>query len=295
MSSGLVPYNFTFTDQSPIIRFYPYRDGPVDTQWNVSYSGSSFDDWSFDNNFGVGTSSHTTTFSGAYLIFEWTGTAVWLYGEAEPGTYSVSLDEALMFPNESTFNNVLFNQTDLQYGKHNLVFTIWENEATIYGATVTTGMGESGTVVQTKNISAVIDSSEQNPFFITDGDDWSTTVLYLNQSAADHYACITTSVLYAGLTFYVNESIAFEMYGSGDWTQGLYTVQVSPELPETDAQAYLPGPSIQYSPRSHWSDLDVPKFLATGLDRNHTYRVDVTNLGANFNLGSVVLYDAVPR
>ena len=51
------PYNmvgFGLTDQSAILRFFPHRDGLITDNWNVTYSGSSFADWSYDNNFGSG-------------------------------------------------------------------------------------------------------------------------------------------------------------------------------------------------------------------------------------------------
>ena len=55
-SSDPLPYNVTLTDQSAIIRFFPHRDGEVDDNWNTTYSGSSFAEWSYDNTFGRGVS-----------------------------------------------------------------------------------------------------------------------------------------------------------------------------------------------------------------------------------------------
>ena len=57
MASSLSPYEpvtFVFTDQSAIMRFYPDRDGLITNDWNVTYTGSSFVDWSYDHNFGTG-------------------------------------------------------------------------------------------------------------------------------------------------------------------------------------------------------------------------------------------------
>ena len=53
------PYNVSITDQSAIIQFYPHRDGPIDTQWNVTYSNSAFVDWWYDDTFGSGVSTLT--------------------------------------------------------------------------------------------------------------------------------------------------------------------------------------------------------------------------------------------
>jgi hypothetical protein len=38
MSSNLVPYNFTITDQSPLFQYSPYRDGLASGGWNGSYA-----------------------------------------------------------------------------------------------------------------------------------------------------------------------------------------------------------------------------------------------------------------
>lgn len=64
----LALYNFTFTDQSAYVIFLPYRDGPLDSQWNVSYSQSAQDDWSYSNNLGKGVGYSQVTVSIAFIV-----------------------------------------------------------------------------------------------------------------------------------------------------------------------------------------------------------------------------------
>jgi hypothetical protein len=56
MTSGLNPYNFTISDQSPLLQYLPFRDGPIITSWNVTYSGDSDSAWVPDAFIGSGVS-----------------------------------------------------------------------------------------------------------------------------------------------------------------------------------------------------------------------------------------------
>ena len=103
---------------------------------------------------------------------------------------------------------------------------------------------------------------------------------------------MTTNTLNAALKFTISEAVGFIIYGSDDWQQGLFTVAVTSEQP--GAAGSITDNTIQYSPRALWTQLNVPKYLAAGLSRSATYNVEITNLGANFNLASVLIYDALP-
>ena len=143
------------------------------------------------------------------------------------------------------------------------------------------------------NISAVDTSSSPptaNPLFIGDAEVWSVATLYSNQTVGG-YPCLTTSTYGATLTFTLNETVAFVLLGSDDWAQGLFTVAVYSDTP--GATSSITDNTIQYSPRALWTQLDVPKYAASGLDSNATYTIEITNLGANFNLASVMVYDAL--
>lgn len=133
-----------------------------------------------------------------------------------------------------------------------------------------------------------------NPFFTAD-QSWSAVNLYANQSDANPYPCIATYTEGATLSFELNETVGFAIYGSDDWFQGIFTVAVTSANASPESDSTLPNSTIQYSPRSGWTTVNQLKFLATGLDRTATYHVDVQNWGNTFNLGSVLVYDAVPR
>ncbi|OSX56608.1 hypothetical protein POSPLADRAFT_1159710 [Postia placenta MAD-698-R-SB12] len=288
----LALYNFTFTDQSAYVIFLPYRDGPLDSQWNVSYSQSAQDDWSYSNNLGKGISSHKTTLVGASVELSWTGTGVWIYGTGDRAAYTVQIDFDPAVLGQGDNEGVLFTQTNLTYGPHDLTLTVLNSLISITGVNITVGLGDSGTVLQARNIHGMLTGTTAvNPFFTVD-ETWSVVDLYANQSAS--YPCIATYTSGAMLSFTLNATVGFEIYGSDDWYQGLFTVTVT-SSGGTSAVASVPNNTIQYSPRSGWTALNQLKYLATGLDNRETYNVQVQNLGNTFNLASVIAYDAVPR
>lgn len=284
-------YNVAFTDQSAYVIFLPYRDGPVDSQWNVSYSQSAQDDWSYSNNLGKGISSHNTSLVGASVELSWTGTGVWIYGTGDRAAYTVQIDSDPAVLGQGDNEGVLFTQTNLTYGPHGLTLTVLNTLISITGVNITVGLGDSGTVLQARNISGLLTGTTVvNPFFSVD-ETWSVVDLYANQSA--NYPCIATYTSGAMLSFTLNATVGFDIYGSDDWYQGLFTVTVT-SSGGTSAVASVPNSTIQYSPRSGWTALNQLKYLATGLDNRETYNVQVQNLGNTFNLASVIAYDAVP-
>ncbi|EPS99024.1 hypothetical protein FOMPIDRAFT_1125411 [Fomitopsis schrenkii] len=287
MSSGnCLPYNISLTDQSAVVRFFPDRDGAVDDSWNTTYSDSSFSEWSYDDTFGKGVSSHRTTSVGAYILIDWAGTAVWIYGTASKGSYNVTIDQGSTVQGEGDVGGLLFSQTGLTYGLHTINLTVTGGEVSVSGAIITVGMGEPGTTLQTRNISAANSSAlfDSNQY-------WPVNELYANQTSS--YYCMTSNLLGATLSFTVSEAVGFVIYGSDDWQQGLFTVSVTSD--SLGAANSVTNSTIQYSPRSLWTQLNVPKYLASGLNRSALYTVEITNLGASFNLASVLLYDSLSR
>ncbi|EPS94122.1 hypothetical protein FOMPIDRAFT_1134898 [Fomitopsis schrenkii] len=281
-----LPYNVSLTDQSAIIRFFPHRDGAVDDNWNTTYSESSFAEWSYDNTFGKGVSSHRTTLIGAYILIDWAGTAVWIYGSGSKGSYDVAIDQGATAQGAGDVGGLLFSQTGLTYGLHTVNLTVTGGEVSISGAIITVGMGEPGTTLQTRNISAASSST-----FFQNSQSWSIDELYTNQTAG--YPCMTTDLIDATLSFTVSEAVGFIIYGSDDWQQGLFTVSVTSD--DIGAANSITNNTIQYSPRALWTQVNVPKYLAAGLDRSASYNVEITNLGASFNMASVLVYAALSR
>lgn len=77
-------YNWSITDQSPLITYYPTLAGVGEDTWNSSYSDSPFygADADFLSQVGKGQSSHLTEFSGATATVSFSGTAVYVWGTA---------------------------------------------------------------------------------------------------------------------------------------------------------------------------------------------------------------------
>jgi len=50
------PFNITILDTSPIFQYLPSRDGPIDSSWNASFSGSPDSTW-VPQSYGVGVRS----------------------------------------------------------------------------------------------------------------------------------------------------------------------------------------------------------------------------------------------
>ncbi|KAI0948200.1 hypothetical protein AcW1_009780 [Taiwanofungus camphoratus] len=291
MPSEPTPYNITLSDQSSILQYLPLRDDSPNSSWYVSYSGISETEWNSNYVWPEGTSSHSTTLIGASVQLDWTCTAVYLYGQANAGAYAVQIDEMPVVTGGGSLRpgGVLFSQVGLQYGSHSVILRVIQGGVTITGAIATVGMGASGTIVETRNISAMIDNSIENPFFSFDSSMWFSMVPYgLNESTTRPYPRICSHDPGAVVSFNLNSTTAFAIYGGLDNDQGTYNVSVIPPPP------FGPSQSTQFNASSHWMTLDQVKYLATGMDRTETYQVIITNESNNFVLADVVAYDALP-
>ena len=61
---SLAPYNFTISDQSPLFQYpsLPFRDGPIQSSWNVTYAYDPDSAWALNLFVGAGVSH--------YAVFE---------------------------------------------------------------------------------------------------------------------------------------------------------------------------------------------------------------------------------
>ena len=82
------------------------------------------------------------------MALQWTGTAVWLYGEAN-ATYTISrswdVDDVTGTGTEAG-GGLLYSERGITYGLHTLTLVVQQGPVTITGATITVGMGEVGYV-----------------------------------------------------------------------------------------------------------------------------------------------------
>ena len=141
-------------------------------------------------------------------------------------------------------------------------------------------------LLTSQNQSAVAGSGsdEVNPFFQTNrNSSWVPWILEGAQSV------LQTNALGDSITFTVQSSVGFAIYGTTALAYGAYNVSIDP------APAGLPA-TAQYNASTAFEVLGALKYLATGLDDAQTYTVTVTNAEANksCDIGQVVLHSAAP-
>lgn len=263
-----------------MLQYFPTRDGPIDSTWNLSYSGDSQALWAADDHWANGTSSHSTTKVEAAVQLQWFGTAVWLFGQADAGTYSIELDGGSLVLGKGSQQGLLFSQTGLEYGQHLVVLSVVKTGVTFSGGIVTTVLGEPGSTIHTSNISVVTSNVAEppaNPFFYTNGE-WDIADSY-------EYPRLNTSVNGVTASFVLNDTSAFAIIGSLDDDHGSFTVSVDP------APEGLSGTTGNGA--SHWRAFGATKYFATGMNNSLTYRVEITNGDGTFDLSEVMMYNAV--
>jgi hypothetical protein len=135
-----IPYNVTLSSQTASIQYSPSRDGSISSMgWNVSYT-DGLKDTGYGNPQGVGVDSHQTSLAGASMELTWVGTAVYLYGKASAGSYTVSVDGEDVGSNPD--GGVLGSKSGLKYGSHTVRLTAsGGSQVAFQYAQVTIGMG----------------------------------------------------------------------------------------------------------------------------------------------------------
>ena len=103
-------------------------------------------------------------------------------------------------------------------------------------------------------------------------------------------AVIGTNTTGDFVTFEVNSSVAFAMYGVNGPHQGAFLVDINPPLP------FNASAPATFNASSPWVMIEEIKYLVGGLNDTETYTVNFSNAdpGKQFNIGEVVLYSTVP-
>ncbi|KAL0063619.1 hypothetical protein AAF712_009478 [Marasmius tenuissimus] len=142
-----LPYNITLSSQTATIFYFPSREGPIETGWNTTYSSGGKEVGPGTLLEGIGVAYHRTTHPGATLEFEWVGTAVYLYGKANAGSYNLSVDgKSIESPSDDVPLGALLGfKANLEYGSHTVkLMVLGGAEVVFQNAEVTIGIGYIG-------------------------------------------------------------------------------------------------------------------------------------------------------
>ncbi len=82
----MAPFEFSVSNLAGNIDYAPYRDGPADAGWNVTFSQQSAEGY-FPGMLGNGTSSQVTTLVNASASLNYTGLAAYVFGEAQDSSW----------------------------------------------------------------------------------------------------------------------------------------------------------------------------------------------------------------
>lgn len=75
------------------------------------------------------------------------GTAIYLYGQANTGDYTVQLDGGDASPGDASTPGMLYTRKNLNYTSHTMVFQLLQGSASILSADITVGLGDYGSVL----------------------------------------------------------------------------------------------------------------------------------------------------
>ncbi|KAH9923856.1 uncharacterized protein B0H18DRAFT_450273 [Fomitopsis serialis] len=261
------PYNISFDDKSPLFYYLPYRGGYSSGPEPMHY-GTDHDSWYAYNTTTI-ESSFTTYAVNASVALQWAGTAVWLHGEAN-ATYTITRSwNASKIAGEGTavVGGVLYSESGLPYGLNTLTLTVQEGPVTITGATITVGMGEPGSSIKATNISTIIeDIPAINPVFtVNSNGTWEGDLAFAPNNGLEPIILTTKQGDY--VTFVVNSSVGFAVYGATDPMQGTFLVDIDPPVPNSpNTRTHL------FNATTPWVEIEEIKYLATGLNRTRTTR-----------------------
>ncbi|KAL0575307.1 hypothetical protein V5O48_006658 [Marasmius crinis-equi] len=297
-----LPYNVTLSSQTASISYSPAREGSIDAGWNSTYSAGSRDT-GYGRPQGLGTNYHRTTLTGASLEFEWIGTAVYLYGNATAGSYSITVDgQDVGASNDVPQGGLLGRKIGLKYGDHTAKLTVLgKGEVAFEYAQVTIGLGYTGSNAQNRTVYATNEqpTAQPNPFFqfksASNPGSWSMepirTVYRADGSKYEIPRQVGTGTVNDALTFTINQTSAFFLWG---------TVNVDHQ---TDKRAMITGSGqallrdASLNDTSNYLDFEQIIYWASGLDREQNYTVQIVNGGtgmAAFGFNKLELIDSGP-
>ncbi|KAL0575308.1 hypothetical protein V5O48_006659 [Marasmius crinis-equi] len=295
-----LPYNVTISSQTASISYSPAREGAMNSAWNSTYSAGA-KDTGYGRAQGLGTDYHRTTRSGASLEFRWTGTAVYLYGNATAGSYSISIDgQDIGTTNDVPQGGLMGSKTGLKYGDHAVKLTVLgKGEVAFQYAQATIGVGYNGNNIQNRTVYATNEqpTAQPNPFF-----NWGNSpgpgswqmepirkVLRPDGSSYEIPRQMVTSTTGDTLTFTVNRTSAFFLWGAVNWD---HQPGKRATITSTGGQAQSRDTSLD--DESNYLDFEQIIYWESGLDPDQNYTVQILNGGTgtpNFSFNRLELID----
>ncbi|EJD03738.1 uncharacterized protein FOMMEDRAFT_167065 [Fomitiporia mediterranea MF3/22] len=270
--SGLVQYNFTIDDTSPILFYSPYADtggviGRGDglrNAWQTWYTVSGF----LPNRDGPSTegeSYHLTSAPGASVSLSFYGTGVVLYGMSNC-SYDIIFDGNFI-QDATPFQNVLFAASDEAPGFHKVSLIAKPNsndQILSFNSTVIMSVANSS--ASSTPVYETIDN--QNTSAIAYAGDWSPTVTVpkvpTTASPAPYH---DTTVASASASFnFTGRAVA--LYGSSTSNHGPYTVT-------------LDGTKSLFNGSSQWLLGNMLLFYQDGLEEDSTHSLSIMNVGSD--------------
>ncbi|KAH9931965.1 uncharacterized protein B0H18DRAFT_71992 [Fomitopsis serialis] len=110
------PHNITFDDKSPLFHYLPSKDGPSNVSWSIAVGQAGYRE-----------QHYTTYLTGASVMFEWTGTAVWLYGSGNVTAYEIVTSWAsgtVLGVGTPDTGGLLFSEPNLPYGPYSVTLVV---------------------------------------------------------------------------------------------------------------------------------------------------------------------------
>jgi len=270
-----------------MLSYLPARDGLLSLGWNITYPGPPIPK---DPTYGVGTSTHRTTLSGATIEFRFKGTAAYLLGDAPAGSYTVSIDKGKAVPGKpDSARGVLAALTGLHYADHTIHLTVVKSvQVSVSGAILTVGMGKPGVSPRSRVIEAVLmdGSIRSNPFFdFRRPDGTSSQLNWKIDSPKYRYNSDNTPMLLTGAmttaggkssqgstaSFTLNETSAFFIRGGmlANASEDRFSVTITPPSKVGRPQ------SRTFMLNSSWGDPNEILFFESGLNRDLSYGVQI--------------------
>ncbi|KAE9388666.1 hypothetical protein BT96DRAFT_926935 [Gymnopus androsaceus JB14] len=287
----MTPYNVTINSQTANLFYEPYRDGEPSGGWNLTYT--LIPDGAAPKTTANGTSYHRTTFPGASMALTFTGTDVYLYGNASAGSYSVSVDGGTVTQgaNDVSQGGLLDAVTNLSYGNHTVTLaSTGTNEVAFQYADVTIGTIpgtpelETILAITATNATSAGDLTGLgrgfNPFFSFSNTEWNLP----NQSEFTYSNPAATLFPFSSVTFTLANTSAFLILGPLNDDHGVFQVTMIPEGDTSNQVVQTANGS------SFLSDPQQILFWHSGMDETITYVIEVANTadGPQFGIRSLV-------